>query len=170
MAEENNQTENNAEAQQAAQPVFQLARCYLKDASLEMPHAPQIFVEQLNEQPKVDVQFEVSQAKLADSVYEVVVRGTITVTAAEKTMFLVEGKQAGIFEIGNFPEEAVQTITNVNCPTIVYPYLRANLADLVTRTGMPPVNLPEVNFEGLYAQRLAQQQEQTAGQDATAHA
>lgn len=73
-------------------------------------------------------------------------------------MFLVEGKQAGIFDIRNIPDEAVAHLTNVMCPTIVYPYLRANLADIVTRTGLPPVHLPEVNFEALYQQRLAQAQ------------
>ena len=143
----------------AQQPSFQLVRCYLKDASLEMPHAPEIFLTAPAEQPNVDIQFEVSQRRLPmEGAWEVVVRGTITVTVKDQTMFLVEGKQAGIFDIRNIPDEAVAHLTNVMCPTIVYPYLRANLADIVTRTGLPPVHLPEVNFEALYQQRLAQAQ------------
>lgn len=160
MAEEN--TTNNAQPaneEAAQQPSFQLVRCYLKDASLEMPHAPEIFLTAPAEQPNVDIQFEVSQRRLPmEGAWEVVVRGTITVTVKDQTMFLVEGKQAGIFDIRNIPDEAVAHLTNVMCPTIVYPYLRAILADIVTRTGLPPVHLPEVNFEALYQQRLAQAQ------------
>jgi preprotein translocase subunit SecB len=96
------------------------------------------------------------------------VRGTITVKMKsgeqDQVMFLVEGRQAGIFEMKNLPAEAIQHLANVNCPAIVYPYLRANLADIVTRTGLPPVHLPEVNFEGLYQQRLAQANEQAEQQ------
>jgi preprotein translocase subunit SecB len=160
--------ENNTAAEQA-QPVFQLIRSYLKDASLEMPHAPEIFLVQPSEQPNVDIQFEVSQSALSiPDTYEIVVRGTITVKMKngeqDQVMFLVEGRQAGIFEMKNLPAEAIQHLANVNCPAIVYPYLRANLANIVTRTGLPPVHLPEVNFEGLYQQRLAQANEQAEQQ------
>lgn len=163
MAEENNT------AAEPAQPVFQLIRSYLKDASLEMPHAPEIFLVQPSEQPNVDIQFEVSQSALSiPDTYEIVVRGTITVKMKngeqDQVMFLVESRQAGIFEMKNLPAEAIQHLANVNCPAIVYPYLRANLADIVTRTGLPPVHLPEVNFEGLYQQRLAQANEQAEQQ------
>lgn len=165
MAEENNVADNaanqNAAAAQNKEPSFQMVRCYLKDASLEMPHAPEIFLSAPEEQPNVDIQFEVSQHRLPmEGAFEVIVRGTITVAVKDKTMFLVEGKQAGIFDIRNIPEEGVMHLTNVMCPAIVYPYLRANLADIVTRTGLPPVHLPEVNFEALYQQRLAQAQQQ----------
>lgn len=154
MAEENQQPQ-----QEQAVPSFQLVRVYLKDASLEMPHAPEIFMQQQSEEPNVNVQFEVGYRPLpVENAYEVVVRGTITVTVQEKTMFLVEGKQAGIFEIKNIPEEGVKHISNVTCPTILYPYLRANLADLINRTGLPTIHMPEVNFEALYQQRLAQAQ------------
>ncbi len=160
MAEENQTTANTENPAANREPFFQLVRCYLKDASLEMPNAPEIFMTQPEDQPNVDIQFEVSSRalKLPDT-YEVVVRGTITVAVKGNTMFLVEGKQAGIFEIRNIPEEGVRHLTNVLCPSIAYPYLRANLADLINRTGLPPVHLPEVNFEGLYQQRLAQQQQ-----------
>ncbi len=173
MADENQTPNENEQAQgaQEAQPVFQMVRSYLKDASLEMPHAPEIFLSAPEEQPSVDIQFEVSQKKLApEGAWEVVVRGTITVSVKEQTMFLVEGKQAGLFDIRNIVEEGVQHLTNVVCPSILYPYLRANLADLITRTGLPPVHLPEVNFEALYQQRLAQaaQQAQAAAQQPAA--
>lgn len=178
MAEENQAADAAAPAEENNEPFFQLVRCYLKDASLEMPHAPEIFMVQPEEQPKVDIQFEVSQRPLAmENSHEVVVRGTITVSVNGQTMFLAEGKQAGIFEIRNIPAEGVQHITNVMCPTILFPYLRANLADLITRTGLPTVHLPEVNFDVLYQQRLAQAQIQkdaaqnaAAEEEGTAHA
>ena len=97
--------------------------------------------------------------------YEVVVRGTITVSVKGQAMFLVEGKQAGIFEIRGIPQEGVHHILNVLCASTIYPYLRANLADLINRTGLPPVHLPEVNFEGLYQQRMAQHPEEFGPDD-----
>lgn len=167
MAEENQNAQNpqqNPEQAQAAnnEPSFQMIRCYLKDASLEMPHAPEIFLHAPEEQPNVDIQFEVSQRAIEGVVngYEVVVRGTITVGTKSATMFLAEGKQAGLFDIRNIPADGIRHLVNVLCPSIIYPYLRANLADLINRTGLPTVNLPEVNFEALYQQRLAQQQAQ----------
>lgn len=155
MSENENQTSGDVQQQDA--PVFQLQRCYLKDASLEMPHAPEILMAPQQEQPQVDIQFEVAQRLIEPNLFDVTVRGTITVKAAEKTIILVEGKQSGIFAIQNLPEEAVQHVVNVLCPSMVYPYLRGNLADLMTRANVPPVHLPEVNFEVLYQQRLAQQ-------------
>ena len=171
MADENQNAQTPNEAQQNTDPFFQLVRCYLKDASLEMPNAPEIFMQAPEDQPKVDIQFEVSQRPLpvADT-FEVVVRGTITTSLKDRTMFLVEGKQAGIFEIRNIPVEGIQHIANVVCPSILYPYLRANLADLISRTGLPPVHLPEVNFEVLYQQRLAQAQQQQPAAEGEAHA
>ncbi|HTN49368.1 MAG TPA: protein-export chaperone SecB [Burkholderiaceae bacterium] len=137
----------------ASQPVFQVQRIYLKDASLEMPNAPTVFLE--SENPKVDVQLEVSDAPVLDGLHEVVVRVTVTAKVKEKVLFLVEGKQAGIFEIRNVPAEQKPGIIGILCPGIVYPYLRANIADLITRTGLPPINLAEINFEAFYQQRMA---------------
>ncbi|HYS11952.1 MAG TPA: protein-export chaperone SecB [Burkholderiaceae bacterium] len=136
-------------------PVFQLQRVYLKDASLELPHAPTIFLEQ--EAPQVDVQLEVVNDKVLDGIYEVVVRVTATAKVKEKVLFLVEAKQAGIFEMRGIPNEQFEAVLNVVCPNIVYPYLRANVADLINRTGLPPIHLAEINFEAMYQQRLAQQ-------------
>lgn len=144
----------------AAGPTFQLQRCYLKDASLELPHAPNIFLEQ--QSPSIDVQLEVSNSSVLEGIYEVVVRVTATAKLGEKVLFLVEGKQGGIFEIRNVPKEQFEPIVGIVCPNIVYPYLRANVADLISRTGLPPIHLAEINFEALYQQRLAQQQAQAA--------
>ena len=148
----------------AAGPTFQLQRCYLKDASLELPHAPHIFLEQ--QSPSIDVQLEVSNNSVLEGIYEVVVRVTATAKLGDKVLFLVEGKQAGIFEIRHVPKEQFEPIIGIVCPNIVYPYLRANLADLISRTGLPAVHLAEINFEALYQQRLAQQQAQAAAPDA----
>jgi preprotein translocase subunit SecB len=147
----------------AQAPVFQVQRVYLKDASLEMPNAPGIFLE--TENPKVDVQLEVSDAPVVDAMHEVVVRVTVTAKVKDKVLFLVEGKQAGIFEIRNVPAEQRPPILGIVCPGIVYPYLRAVVADVISRTGLPPIHLAEIDFEAFYQQRLAamaQQQAQTA--------
>jgi preprotein translocase subunit SecB len=133
-------------------PVFQLQRMYLKDASLEMPNAPQVFLEA--EAPTVDIQIEVSDSKVIDAVHEVVVRVTVTAKVKDKVLFLVEAKQGGIFEI-RVPAEQLAPILGIVCPNIVYPYLRANIADLISRTGFPSVHLAEINFEAFYQQKLA---------------
>ena len=153
---------NNAAAQPAnpgATPqqgaIFQLQRVYLKDASLELPNAPQIFLEQ--EAPQVEVQLDVGHTTVVDGIYEVTVRVTTTARVKGKTLFLIEAKEAGIFEIRQVPTEQLDPILGVVCPGIVYPYLRANVADLLNRTGLPPMHLAEINFEALYQQRNAQQ-------------
>lgn len=139
-------------------PVFQLQRIYLKDASLELPNAPQIFLEQTA--PQVDVQLEVSNGKVLEGIHEVVVRATVTAKIADKVLFLVEGKQAGIFEMRNIPDEQFDAVMGIVCPGIVYPYLRSNIADLINRTGLPSIHLAEINFEAMYQQRRAQLQQQ----------
>jgi preprotein translocase subunit SecB len=151
---------NTAAAPAAASaPVFQLQRIYLKDASLELPNAPKIFLEQ--EQPQVDVQLEVTHEKVVEGIVEVVVRVTTTAKLKDKVLFLVEAKQAGIFELRGIPDEQFDAVVGIVCPGIIYPYLRANVADLINRTGLPPIHLAEINFESLYQQRLAQRQGST---------
>lgn len=142
-------------------PVFQLQRVYLKDASLEMPNAPRIFLEA--EAPAVDIQLEVSDSPVIEHVHEVVVRVTATAKVKDKVLFLVEGKQGGIFEMRNIPPEQMSAILGVVCPGIIYPYLRSNIADLITRTGLPPVHLAEINFEAFYAQKMAALAQQQSG-------
>jgi preprotein translocase subunit SecB len=139
-------------------PVFQIQRVYLKDLSLEQPNSPQILLEQA--QPQVDINLNLAAQPVADGVYEVSVTATVTTTVKDKTLFLVEAKQAGIFEIRNIPDEQLQPIIGIACPQIVYPYLRAIVSDVCTRAGFPPVVLAEVNFQAMYE---AQQQQQGAG-------
>lgn len=159
MADDNNSQE--AAPQQTAQGVFQIQRVYLKDMSLEQPNSPQIFLE--TDSPNVDVQIGVEATPLSDGVFEVSVTGTVTTKIKDKTAFLVEAKQAGIFEIRNFSPEQQNVIVAVGCPQILYPYLRANIADAITRASFPPIQLTELNFQAMYEQRLAMEAQQAAG-------
>ncbi|MDM7949306.1 protein-export chaperone SecB [Hydrogenophaga sp.] len=135
-------------------PTFQIQRIYLKEASLEQPNSPAILLEQ--EQPSVDIQLGVEANPVADGVYEICVTATVQTKIKDKTVFLVEAKQAGIFEIRNLPEEQMGPIMGIACPQIVYPYLRGNVADIIQRGGFPPVHLAEINFQAMYEQQQAQ--------------
>ena len=138
-------------------PVFQIQRVYLKEASLEQPNSPAILLEQ--EQPSVDIQLGVEAQPVADGVYEVAVTATVQTKINDKTVFLVEAKQAGIFEIRNLPADQMGPIMGIACPQIVYPYLRGNVADMIQRAGFPPVHLAEINFQAMYEQQQAAQAE-----------
>lgn len=135
-------------------PIFQIQRIYLKEASLEQPNSPGILLEQ--EQPSVDIQLGVEANPVAEGVYEICVTATVQTKIKDKTVFLVEAKQAGIFEIRNLPQEQMGPIMGIACPQIVYPYLRGNVADLIQRAGFPPVHLAEINFQAMYEQQQAQ--------------
>ena len=155
MADQNDQNQ---------QPVFQIQRVYLKDMSLEQPNSPAIFLEQ--EAPSIEVGVDVGVEALAEQIFESTVTITVTAKVKDKVAFLVEGKQAGIFEARNVPAEQLDPLLGIGCPNIIYPYLRANIADMITRAGFPPVHLAEINFEVFYQQRLqalAEQQQQTPG-------
>jgi preprotein translocase subunit SecB len=152
-------------AEQDASPVFQIQRMYLKDLSLEQPNSPQILLEQT--QPQVDINLGVSAEGVADGLYEVCVTATVTTKLKERTLFLVEAKQAGIFEIRNVPQDQLQAIIGIACPQMVYPYLRAIVSDVCTRAGFPPVVLAEVNFQAMFE---AQQQAAQEGNGAAANA
>ncbi|MCX7233339.1 MAG: protein-export chaperone SecB [Burkholderiales bacterium] len=140
-------------------PVFQIQRVYLKEASLEQPNSPSILLEQ--EAPTVDIQLGVNAAPVAEGMFEVTVTATVQTKIKDKTVFLVEVTQAGIFEIRNLPQEQMSNIMGIACPQIVYPYLRGNVADLIQRGGFPPVHLSEINFQAMY-----EQQQQQAADDA----
>ena len=135
-------------------PVFQIQRMYLKDLSLEQPNSPKILLEQ--QQPQVDINLALSAEGIGDGIFEVCVTATVTAKIGENTLFLVEAKQAGIFEIRNLPAEQMQGVVSVVCPQIVYPYLRAIVSDLCTRAGFPPILLTEVNFQAMYEAQQAQ--------------
>lgn len=145
-------------------PVFQIQRVYLKGASLEQPNSPAILLEQ--EAPTVDIQLGVNAGPVAEGIFEVTVTATVQTKIKEKTVFLVEATQAGIFEIRNLPPEQMSQVMGIACPQIVYPYLRGNVADLIQRGGFPPVHLAEINFQAMYEQQ--QQQQAVAAEPATA--
>ncbi len=141
-----------------ATPVFQIQRMYLKDLSLEQPNSPQILLEQ--QQPQVDINLGVGAETITDGIVEVTVTATVTTKVKDKVLFLVEAKQAGIFEIRNVPSDQMQGIVSIVCPQMIYPYLRAIVSDVCTRAGFPPILLTEVNFQAMFQA----QQEQLAAQ------
>jgi preprotein translocase subunit SecB len=143
-------------ADQDATPVFQIQRMYLKDLSLEQPNSPQILLEQ--QQPQVDINLAMAAAGVADGVYEVTVTATVTTKLTDRTLFLIEAKQAGIFEIRNVPDDQLQGILSIVCPQMIYPYLRAIVSDVCTRAGFPPILLTEVNFQAMFEAQQAQAQ------------
>jgi preprotein translocase subunit SecB len=134
-----------------ATPVFQIQRVYLKDLSLEQPNSPTILTS--TEQPSVDIQLGVGMDNVADGIVEVTVTATVTTKIEDKTVFLVEAKQAGIFEVRNLPEDQMGPVIGIACPQIIYPYLRGNVADVIQRAGFPPVHLAEINFQAMYEQQ-----------------
>lgn len=145
-------------------PIFNIQRVYLKDASLEQPNSPAVLLEQ--DKPSIEINLGISAENIAEGVYEVCVTATVHAKVQDKTLFLCECKQGGIFEIRNIPEDQREPLLGVACPQIVYPYLRGNLADLTQRGGFPPVHLAEVNFQSMYEQQKARQQEPQPGQAA----
>ncbi len=147
-------------AEAALDPVFQIQRVYLKDVSLEQPNSPEILLNQ--EQPAVDIQLGVEAAPVTEGMFEVVVTATVQAKIGDKTVFLVEAKQAGIFELRNMPPEQMNAVLGIACPQIVYPYLRGNVADVIQRGGFPPVHLAEINFQAMYEQQQAQAAAATA--------
>ena len=142
-----------------ATPVFQIQRVYLKDLSLEQPNSPAILTS--TEQPSVDIQLGVGMEQVADGIVEVTVTATVTTKLADKVVFLVEAKQAGIFEVRNLPEDQMGPVIGIACPQIIYPYLRGNVADVIQRAGFPPVHLAEINFQAMYEQQQQQAAEAT---------
>jgi preprotein translocase subunit SecB len=151
---------------QPIQPVFTIDKLYVKDLSLEIPNAPQIFLER--EQPKVELQIQNGATQIGEGVFEAALTATVTSKIGEKTMFLNECTQAGIFQIRNLAKEDMDMVLGVGCPNILYPYLREVVSDCATRAGFMPVVLAPMNFEALYVQRMQQQQQQQLASNAPA--
>jgi preprotein translocase subunit SecB len=154
-----------AEADKSKDPGFQIQRIYLKDLSLEQPNAPQILL--VVAQPQVEVEIDIGVTPLSDNIFEVAVMATVTAKVDSKVLFLVEAKQAGIFEFSNIPPQQIDPMLGIACPTILYPYLRSNIADIISRAGFQPIHLNEINFHGMYEHRLMQAQ-QAASQESGA--
>ena len=140
--------------------TFSIDKIYVKDLSLECPGSPQSFATQ--EQPQVEVGLRTRGDQIEPDIYECVLTVTLTAKVGDKTLFLVEAAQAGIFTIRGVPPEQLQQVIAINCPTVLFPYLRETLADAVGRAGFPPVHLAPINFDVLYQQQLAQLQQPAA--------
>ena len=155
-----------AGTEQAKEPGFRIQRIYLKDVSLEQPNAPQILL--VASEPQVHVEIDISVAPLSEGIFEVALSSTVTAKVDTKVLFLVEAKQAGIFEFSNIPVEQIDPMLGIACPTILYPYLRSNIADIISRAGFQPIHLNEINFHGMYEHRLMQAQQEAAAKDGAA--
>jgi preprotein translocase subunit SecB len=136
------------------QEEFGIQNIYVKDISFETPNSPQIFMEKW--EPKMEYEISTSIKNLEEKVFEVVLNITVTVKAEEKTAFLVEVHQAGIFVVSGFAEDQLKYMLNTYCPTILYPYAREMISNLVTRGGFQPLLLAPINFEALYAEQQQQ--------------
>ncbi len=141
----------------APQQVFEIQRIYLKDASFESPAAPQVFTRQF--QPTVTVDLDSDSRQVADNVYDVELRITATVKLGEEVAYLVEVKQAGIFGIAGYDEQQLGQLLGAFCPTVIFPYAREAISDLVVKGGFPQLLLAPVNFDALYMQKLQQAQQ-----------
>ena len=156
MADPQSEPRPNAGEQSLVQ--FGIDRIYLKDLSLENPGAPQSF--QVTEPPQFEVGLRTKTDKLDADLYESVLTVTVTAKAGDKTLFLVEVAQAGIFTIKGVAANQLQPVIAIHCPTILFPYARETIASATARAGYPPMHLAPINFEMLYQQQLAQAQQQ----------
>ena len=146
--------------EQNEQPVFGIEKLYIKDLSVEVPNAPEIFLER--EAPQIEIQLNTSGRGVGEGVFEVILTVTVTAKFGEKTVFLVEVGQAGIFRIMIMPEDQIEPLIAVACPNILFPYARETVSDAVTRAGFSPIVLQPVNFEAMYMSRLQQEQQAPA--------
>jgi len=150
------------DGQQNNQPVFSIEKLYVKDLSLEIPNAPQAFLER--ETPTVDIQLHHNSSRVDDGLFQTTLTVTVTAKVGDKTLFLVEAAQAGIFTLRNIPQSDLDAVLGIACPNILFPYAREVISDIVVRAGFPPVVLNPVNFEALYAAQREQQLQNVAPQ------
>lgn len=146
--------------------LFNIQKIYVKDVSFETPNSPEIFTLAWGE-PKVDFNLSSSAQQIQDGVFEVGLTVTVTVKIEQKTAYLVEVTQAGIFSASGFQNEEMGHLLGSYCPNLLFPYAREVVSDLVGKGGFPPMLLAPVNFDALYAQHL--QQLQTAPESVTSH-
>lgn len=146
-------SENSVPNNPNMQAIFALDKIYTKDISLEVPNAPKIFLRR--EQPKIELNISFKTDQVDDGIYQTILHAVVNAKIGEEVMFLVEVDQVGIFQIKNFPKEQVDLLHNVECPNMLFPYLRETISDLTSRAGFLPVVLAPVNFTFLYQQKLA---------------
>lgn len=156
MADEQNQEAATEEQQQAQ---FQLQKLYMKDVSFELPNAPQIF--QVDGQVEIKMNLAQKVENLSEGVHEVMLTVTVTAMLDEKTAYLAEVQQAGIFSIRGLNEQATHAALNTLCPHTLFPYARRSITDLVADGGFPPLVLQPINFDQIYAQRMQEAQAQS---------
>jgi len=138
-------------------PQLAIQKIYVKDLSYEAPNTPAIFTEQI--EPKVDLQMHNEAKSLDENNHEIVLTITVTVQLEDRTVYLVEVKQAGIFTLSGFTEEQLTHVSATACPNILFPYAREAISDVVTRGGFPPLLLNPVNFDAVYQQEMARRQQ-----------
>ncbi len=158
------ENEQNAAAQEAQGPQFAVQRVYIKDSSFESPNAPEVFMTPW--QPEVGLEMNSQTAQLGEDAFEVVLTLTVTVKNDDKTAFLVELQQAGIFTIAGLGEAEMHHTLGAFCPSILFPYAREAIDSMVVKASFPALMLAPVNFDALYAQQMAQAQQQQAGEEA----
>lgn len=141
------------------QPVFNVEKLFVKDLSIEVPNAPKIYLER--DTPQVEIQMNNAASPIDDGYYEVLLTVTVTAKLGEKSVFLVEVTQGGVFQIRNVPQNELDIVLGVTCTNMLYPYAREVVSDAVVRAGFPPVVLAPVNFEAIYQAR--QQAQPQAG-------
>ncbi len=163
--EKEKQAEQAGQAAQAEAPAAQLGiqRIYVKDISFEAPNSPKVFSEEWK--PTVDIQLNNNARTLEANVHEVVLAVTVTVKFSDKTVYLVEVHQAGIFNITGVPDQHLPAMAATVCPNILFPYAREAISDLVTRGGFPQLLLAPVNFDALYSQEMQRQQQAADGSE-----
>ncbi len=138
-------------------PTFAIEKIYLRDLSVEVPNAPEAFLEP--EAPNIQVNIRSNTRAVQDGMYEVVLIVTISAKVQDKTMFLVEAAQAGVFQIRNVPQQDMGPVLGIACPNTLFPYVRETISTVVSRAGFPPVVLAPMNFEAIYQQQLQQMQQ-----------
>jgi preprotein translocase subunit SecB len=148
-----------SEQAQAPQQHFEIQKVYLKDVSLEMPNSPMIFTEQW--QPQTEVRLETGATTLTENLFEVVLTLSVTTKIGERTAYLAEVQQAGLFSLSGFDSAQMGHMLNAYCPNVLFPFAREELASLIGKGGFPPLLLNPFNFDALYLQRLQQQAQQT---------
>jgi len=163
MAEQNNGTAAAATNDQQAQ--FTIQKIYVKDVSFEVPNAPQVFNEP--GQPQLELNLNQKVGRVSDGLFEVVLHVTLTCKLAEKTVYLAEVQQAGLFSLANFDERTLDMMLGTYCPNVLFPYVRQTLGELVSNGGFPPFYLQPINFEALYAEGLRRRAEQAQGAQAS---
>ncbi len=164
-------TDNNTPApQQASEPRFSIEKLYIKDASLESPNVPAIFTTKW--EPEINLQIASASKKVDESIYETVLTITITAKLGEKTAYLVEIQQAGVFTIHGFEGTELAPLLNSYCPSTLYPFAREAACNLIEKGGFPPLYLAPINFDAAWAQRQqerANAQEQTENSTQVSH-